>query len=245
MIDLLKKQNKNWGVLCEPLSPFLLNIEQELIKEYNSYNVFPKKEDIFNAFKLDPTKIKVLIIGADPYNGTNEADGLAFSCQDKIPPSLQIMFNELERTYNKQRFVSDLSDWRDQGVFLLNTILTVRRGAPLSHEHLNWTYFTHTIIRYLYNKGVIVLCFGTKAKDSLLASIKGELNENVLVCGHPAADARGKKKKFYGTGIFKQCNDLLIKKNQPPINWIGDDYEESIYSRILGLSNTTVQTTDK
>jgi len=229
MIQLLTKTNKKWGAACSPFSSLLETIEKELDLEYNSYNIYPLKEDIFNAFKIDPEEVKVLILGQDPFSKHNQAHGLAFSCIGETPPSLQVIFYELERVYRRMRFDSILEDWRDQGVLLLNSILTVRRGAPMSHSHIPWSIFTSKIIKGMALKGVVILSFGTEAKNVIHESIKKCTEEekskmNILEVGHPAADARGNgKMRFYGSSVFKNCNDILISKNLKPINWINEN----------------------
>ena len=221
LLELLTRTNYKWGQACKGLSPLFTSIGEVLENEYNSYNIYPPKDKIFNAFKIDPEDVKVIICGMDPYFNHNQADGMAFSCQTETPPSLQVIFNELERTYHRHRIVSDLSDWRDQGVLLLNSILTVRRGLPLSHSNLKWQEFTSRVIKSLGNKGIPILAMGSEAQN-LVRQLDIDKKFIVFTASHPAADARGKSLKFYGSGIFHQCNEYLKSKRLTEIKWLDE-----------------------
>ena len=136
-------------------SSFFYNITEAIKKEYKSNEVYPKGSDIFNAFNLCPfDKLKVVIIGQDPYHGFGQANGLCFSVNSniKIPPSLKNIYKELKNNYSDFTFKDgDLSNWANQGVLLLNSILTVRKGQPGSHKHIGWEIFTDSVIKIISN----------------------------------------------------------------------------------------------
>jgi uracil-DNA glycosylase len=230
LLELLTRTNYKWGQACKGLSPLFTSIGDVLENEYNSYNIYPPKDKIFNAFKIDPEDVKIICLLQDPYSGHNQADGMALSCQTETPPSLQVIFNELERTYHRHRIISDLSDWRDQGVLLLNTILTVRRGLPLSHSNLKWQEFTNRVIKSLGNKGIPILAMGSEAQ-TLVRQLDVDKKFIVFIAHHPASDARGNSLKFYGSGIFHKCNEYLKSQGKPEIKWLNE-------------SNSTKSTTD-
>ena len=127
------------------------NFLNKVDEEYNKYICYPKKEDIFNALKKTPyEKVKVVIIGQDPYHGEGEAHGLSFSVKKgiKLPPSLQNIFKELKNDLgiiNEKD--GDLTKWAEEGVLLLNSILTVKKDMPLSHKELGWQLLTDYIIK--------------------------------------------------------------------------------------------------
>ena len=132
-------------------SRFFYTITKAIKKEYKSNEVYPKGSDIFNAFNLCPfDKLKVVIIGQDPYHGYGQANGLCFSVNSniKIPPSLKNIYKELKYNYSDFTFKDgDLSNWANQGVLLLNSILTVRKGQPGSHKQIGWEIFTDSVIK--------------------------------------------------------------------------------------------------
>ena len=126
----------------------------------DSLNDFaPAKENIFKAFQLAPSSIKVVIVGQDPYPTAGDATGLAFSVNrsERLPKSLQNLFKELKSDVGIDRTNGDLSDWQSQGVFLINRVLTVPIGGANGHKNLGWERFTETIIKYLGTRGTVAL----------------------------------------------------------------------------------------
>lgn len=196
------------------------------------YKVYPKSKDLFNAFHLigDPKKVKVVIVGQDPYHTPGIADGLAFSSNklDYIPPSLRVIFKEIYgNDYKKQN--PSLRRWAVQGVLLLNTMLTVRgrhsdgTGGPGSHKEYGWENFTREVLRVLDNlqedgQRIAFLSWGKKAQETVNNSCLPFGKNLFLDAPHPAAEKYGKA-KFVGCGHFKKVNDFLIKNNIKPISW--------------------------
>jgi uracil-DNA glycosylase len=184
--------------------------------------VYPKFENIFKAFSLcEIEKTKVILIGQDPYHGENEANGLCFSVNlnIKTPPSLQNIFKELG--YKNDLFSNtrstDLSDWANQGVLLLNSVLTVEKDKAASHQSWGWQILTDLVIQYLSEEKefLIFILLGNYAqsKKSLIDITKHKIIETV----HPSplSAYRG----FFGSNVFVTCNDYLIQNQKEPINW--------------------------
>ena len=179
--------------------------------EYENKTIYPKKELIFNAFKLTSYEnVKVVIIGQDPYHTPGYAMGLAFSVNDgiEIPKSLVNIYKEL---YNELGIIApnsgNLSKWAQNGVLLLNRILTVEKGKPLAHKNKGWEEFTSNILLKLNespNK-IVYLLFGNEAKQ--LSKLITNPNHLVLETSHPSP--LGAYKGFFGSGVFKQTIEYL------------------------------------
>ena len=194
-----------------------------LKKERNKYNIFPKSEDVFKAYRLTPfTDVRVVILGQDPYYNKHEANGLAFSVDEsvgKTPPSLRNIFNEIERDlgFMNLEWSTDLTPWAKQGVFLLNRTLTVREGQPGSHEDIGWKRFTKHTIKQL-NKSPVPIVFMLWGADARLASRHIDREHHlVLNASHPSP--RSAYISFNGCGHFSRCNNFLEQHNLNPINW--------------------------
>ncbi len=196
-------------------------LREKLAEEYRTHTVFPAKENIFNALKFTPySKVKVLLLGQDPYHGAGQAHGLAFSVLKGVakPPSLLNIFKEL----NDDLGVTPpshgcLTDWTNQGVMLLNTVLTVREGEANSHKNLGWTIFTDKIIETLNKREdpVVFLFWGRNAADKL-PFITGN-QHFVLSAAHPSplSASRG----FFGCKHFSKVNEILKRLGKDPIDW--------------------------
>lgn len=194
-------------------------------KEYSEYVVYPPSEDIFNAFHLTPfSKVKVVILGQDPYHNVGQAHGLCFSVQPEtdIPPSLANIYKELQddlgcRIPNNGYLVK----WAEQGVLLLNTVLTVREHTPNSHQGKGWEQFTDAVIRALNEKDepIVFLLWGRPArlKKSMLKNPK----HLILEAPHPSPLSvyRG----FYGCKHFSKTNEFLQANGLEPIDWQIED----------------------
>ena len=219
MIDL----ENDWNELLkdEFEKEYYLNLREFLKKEYNTYTVYPNMYDIFNALKyISYKQTKVVILGQDPYHGENQAHGLTFSVQPKvkIPPSLLNMYKELNSDIGC--FIPNngyLVPWANQGVLLLNTVLTVRSGEPNSHKGKGWEIFTDKIIKLLSERQdpIIFVLWGANArkkKDFI------DLNKHyVLEAPHPSplSASRG----FLGCGHFSKINNILESLRKTPIDW--------------------------
>jgi uracil-DNA glycosylase len=189
--------------------------------EQNNYVIFPCYKDIFNAYNLtDLRNIKVVIIGQDPYHGDDQAHGLSFSIRKgyKIPPSLRNIFKELYRDMNiDYPLHGNLEKWSAQGVFLLNSSLTVRRSEANSHKHLCWQEFTDAtieIISYELNN-VVFLLWGKDAqeKENLIDSNK----HYVLKTSHPSPFSA--RRGFIGCSHFSKTNAYLLENDIKEIDW--------------------------
>ena len=190
--------------------------------EYSKYVIYPKAEDIFNAFHLTPAdKVKVVILGQDPYHNENQAHGLSFSVpmsQKDIPPSLQNIYKELNAdvgiTIPNHGY---LEKWAKQGVLLLNTVLTVRAHQANSHQNRGWEQFTDAIIHTLneMDRPIVYLLWGKPAQTK--ASMLNNPKQLVLKAPHPSplSAYRG----FFGCKHFSKTNEFLIEKGIEPIDW--------------------------
>lgn len=182
--------------------------------------VYPKGGNIFKAFDSTPlNRVKVIILGQDPYHGEGQAHGLSFSVQEGVhqPPSLQNIFKELRDDLGiPLPNTGNLELWAQRGVFLLNSVLTVRAGLPASHSKIGWSLFTDRVISILSEKreGVVFMLWGNYARS------KRELIDHnkhlVLEAAHPSPLARG---AFFGCRHFSKANEYLIAKGKDPVNW--------------------------
>lgn len=191
----------------------LMNFIEE---EYQNKVIYPKKELIFNAIDKTPLdKVKVVLIGQDPYHTPGYACGLAFSVNDgvEIPKSLVNIFKEinLELGINIPN-TGNLSKWAENGVLLLNRILTVEKGVPLSHKNVGWETLTNNILKCLnmQNQKIVFLLFGKVAEE--LKIYLNNPNHLVLVTSHPSP--LGAYKGFFGSGVFKKTIEYLGEEKE-------------------------------
>jgi uracil-DNA glycosylase len=189
-------------------------------EQYQTTKVYPPAGNIFKAFDLCPfDKVKVVIVGQDPYHGAGQANGLSFAVNDgvKLPPSLQNIFQEIQNDlgYTPTRS-GDLSRWARQGVLMLNSVLTVAAHQPASHSKKGWETFTDAVIRTLNadRKHIVYMLWGKYAQ----AKGEGIDRENnlVLASAHPSPYS---VTHFYGNHHFSQCNAYLEANNHTPIDW--------------------------
>lgn len=192
-----------------------------LKREYSTQTVYPHMNDIFSALKASSfEKTKVVIIGQDPYHGPGQAHGMCFSVKRGVepPPSLKNIFKELSADVGfKTPNHGELISWAEQGVLLLNTVLTVRAGSPNSHKGKGWELFTDRVISELNRKKtpVVFLLWGANAKNK--AKIITNPIHKKLETVHPSPlSAYG---GFFGCGHFSKCNKILENSGQEPINW--------------------------
>ena len=190
-------------------------------EEYKTKTIYPPREEIFNAFKLcPPNNVKVVILGQDPYHEKGQAHGLAFSTPEghPIPRSLKNIFKEIKEEYDYPIPESGcLESWAKQGVFLLNTVLTVEEANANSHSKCGWQTFTDNVIKILneQDRPIVFLLWGKQAE--LKKELIGNPNHLVLISSHPSpfSDRRG----FFGCNHFKLANEFLKDNNLEEINW--------------------------
>ena len=201
--------------------PYIKNLENFLNQEALNHTIFPVSNLTFNAFKLCPLEqIKVVILGQDPYHGVNQAHGLCFSVPEGVamPPSLVNIFKELERDLNIPISKNgNLERWARQGVFLLNTVLSVRAGQANSHAKQGWEIFTDKVIELIYqhSSNTVFMLWGTPARRK--AEMIDKNKHLVLKSVHPSplSAYRG----FLGCGHFSHANDYLVQHGNTPIEW--------------------------
>ena len=201
--------------------PYVAQLKEFLEAEYNTETIYPKQADIWRAFELTAYQdVKVVILGQDPYHGPGQANGLSFSVQKgiKIPPSLRNIYKELETDLGIEPAThGDLTSWAEQGVFLLNTALTVRQGAAHSHRGKGWEQLTDQVVKALSEREepVIFLLWGNAsiAKKALI-----DTKEHiVLTSPHPSplSAYRG----FFGSKPFSKINQILETNGKKAIEW--------------------------
>ena len=218
------KIHESWkNVLKEEFDkPYFRDLVDFLHKEKSDGKViYPPGPKIFRAFDLTPfDQVRVVILGQDPYHGPGQAEGLSFSVPHgiKLPPSLQNIYKEIESDTGISTAGRDgsLIHWAEQGVFLLNAVLTVRASEPTSHSKIGWTNFTDAVIKALsdHKEGVIFLLWGNYARSK--RDLIDHSRHYVLEAAHPSPLARG---AFFGCRHFSQTNNILINRGQNPIKW--------------------------
>ena len=216
--------SESWKKVLEKefQTDYFKNISSKTREEYSKFVCYPLGSKLFRAFDECPfNKLKVVIIGQDPYHGENQANGLCFSVDDGVekPPSLKNIFKELNTSFTKnERTNSDLSDWSNQGVLLLNSILSVRRKFPGSHRHIGWEEFTENVIKIISKEkmNLVFMLWGNYAKKK--EKFIHDNNHLVLKSGHPSP-LSANKGFWFGNNHFKKCNDFLIANNLETIKW--------------------------
>ena len=216
--------SESWKKVLEKefQTDYFNNISLKTREEYSKFVCYPPGSKLFRAFDECPfNKLKVVIIGQDPYHGENQANGLCFSVDNGVekPPSLKNIFKELNTSFTKnERTNSDLSDWSNQGVLLLNSILSVRRKFPGSHRHIGWEEFTENVIKIISKEKVnlVFMLWGNYAKNK--EKFIHDKNHLVLKSGHPSP-LSANKGFWFGNNHFKKCNDFLTANNLETIKW--------------------------
>lgn len=217
------KLGNDWDYLLsdEFKKEYYINLREFLKEEYSKRIIYPNPNDIFNSLKHTSYKdTKVLILGQDPYHGENQAHGFAFSVQEgiKIPPSLLNIYKELNNELGC--YIPNngyLIPWANQGVLLLNTVLTVRAHEANSHKDRGWEIFTDKVIKLLNERKdpVIFVLWGANARSK--KKIINNKIHYILEAPHPSplSAHRG----FFGCNHFVKINEILLKINKEPINW--------------------------
>lgn len=220
----MKQQLKNdWAPLlaAEFEKPYYKKLEQFLDEEYKTQVIYPIASDIFNALHYTSYEdTKVVILGQDPYHGPNQAHGLSFSVQPevKIPPSLLNMYKELQSDLGHEVPNNGyLVKWAEQGVLLLNTVLTVRQGEANSHKGKGWEIFTDRIIELLNEreKPVIFVLWGrhAQAKKKIITNQNHYMIESV----HPSPLSA--RRGFFGSKPYSKINEMLFSMGEKEIDW--------------------------
>lgn len=202
---------------------YMLNLKKFLNDEKKSGQVvYPRGKDIFNAFWLTPfTRLKVVILGQDPYHGVNQAHGLSFSVKKGVPmpPSLKNIFKELQADIPNYQIpeYGDLTAWAEQGVLLLNATLTVRANSAGSHQKSGWETFTDQVIREIseQKEGIVFLLWGKFAQAK--AELIDEKKHHILKAAHPSPFSA--HQGFLGCKHFSKTNAILEKEGKKPIDW--------------------------
>ncbi|OJV17855.1 MAG: uracil-DNA glycosylase [Bacteroidetes bacterium 41-46] len=217
------KIEKSWAEILrnEFEKDYFKSIVSYLKQEIASgITIYPKGSGIFKAFDSTPfDQVKVVILGQDPYHGEGQAHGLSFSVPVGIaqPPSLQNIFKELRDDLGIPLPDSgNLERWANEGVFLLNSILTVRAGIPASHSKIGWSQFTDVVIRELSTRrdGVVFMLWGNFARGK--RDLIDQEKHLILEAAHPSPLARG---AFFGCRHFSKANDYLVKRGDKPVDW--------------------------
>ena len=218
------KIETSWKKLLE--DEFGKDYFEELVEfvknEYKNSIIYPPAKFIFNAFELTPfDEVKVVILGQDPYHGPNQANGLAFSVNERIslPPSLQNIYKEIETDLGEKtkNAAGDLSNWAKQGVLLLNATLTVRSAMAGSHQNKGWEEFTDSVVRILSEKkkNLVFILWGNYAQRK--GKVVDESNHLVIKSAHPSPLSA--YNGFFGSRPFSKCNEYLKSQGKKIIEW--------------------------
>jgi uracil-DNA glycosylase len=220
-----KKIKPQWQALIneEQAKPYFVELNQEISQQLaNGDVIFPVQDDVFNAFCYHDIKnIKVVILGQDPYHGENQAHGLAFSVQPgiKTPPSLVNIYKELVNEYDSFNKPNHgcLTQWAEQGVLLLNTVLTVKQAQAHSHAKLGWETFTDVVIEKINQESTacVFLLWGAHAQKKG----KNINTDKHLVLNGPHPSPLSAYRGFFGCQHFSKTNEWLHSKDIPQINW--------------------------
>ena len=215
--------NNSWDILLkdEFQKPYYLNLRKFLVQEYKSQTIYPHMNDIFNALKYTDYKdVKVVILGQDPYHQPNQAHGLCFSVKKGVnpPPSVQNMYKEIYAEYGfpiPQH--GELTYWAEQGVLMMNTVLTVRESQPNSHKGMGWEIFTDNVISLLNLRPepMVFLLWGANARAK--KKIITNPNHLVLESAHPSPLSA--YNGFFGNGHFKKANEFLKSNGLSETDW--------------------------
>ena len=200
---------------------YFTNLMEFIKKEYKEKTIYPKQNEVFNAFRYtDFDDLKVVILGQDPYHGPNQAEGLSFSVSNSVlkPPSLKNIFKELESDLQIPFPESNsLKPWAKQGVLLLNAVLTVEEHKPTSHKDKGWETFTDDIIKIINQKEepVVFILWGAYARNK--KSLITNPNHYIIESAHPSPFSA--RNGFFGSKPFAKTNNFLKSKGLKEIDW--------------------------
>lgn len=221
---LLRFMHPSWvrELLDEFHKEYMVKLSKRISEERRAFNIYPQPSDVFKTYELGVNDVKILILGQDPYHTPEVANGLAFSYKNTwgqpLPPSLKNIFKEAEKStgLNLNYEDGDLSRWHKQGVFLLNTVLTVRQGEPNSHKTIGWLRFTAETIRVLGQREdpIVFMLWG---KNALSYRQYIEPHHHVLIASHPSPFSY--ELSFKDCNHFHDANMMLSDMKKKPIDW--------------------------
>lgn len=200
---------------------YFKSLQEFVESEYDTQTIYPPKEDVWNAFKVVPyDKVKLVILGQDPYHGEGQAHGMAFSVKPgvKVPPSLRNIYKEINQTMDFEiPSHGYLMKWAEQGVLMLNTVLTVRAGEAGSHKNKGWENFTDEVIKKLNERRepIVFLLWGAPAKKKM--HLITSPWHKVLTAAHPSPLSA--YNGFFGCDHFNKANEYLKECNKETINF--------------------------
>ncbi|MFZ2153401.1 MAG: uracil-DNA glycosylase [Microgenomates group bacterium] len=210
---------ESWGKELESEfdKEYFVKLAEFVKSEYKSNTVYPPAKYIFRAFEMTPfDKVRVVILGQDPYHGPKEANGLCFSVDEsvKLPPSLQNIYKEIKSDEGNE---GNINNWPQQGVLLLNSTLTVQANSPASHANKGWEEFTDAVIRIISEKksGVVFILWGKYAQNK--GQIVNFAKHLIIKSPHPSPFSA--HSGFFGSKPFSKCNEYLKKNGQAEIEW--------------------------
>jgi uracil-DNA glycosylase len=211
----------SWNVAlqAEFEQPYFRNLQEFLSSERDQHPVFPCERDVFNAFRLTPLdQVRVVILGQDPYHDVGQAHGLSFSVRagQPLPPSLRNIFKELQADKNiPPSRHGDLTSWAQQGILLLNTVMTVRAHEPNSHRNRGWEQFTTQVIRILnQSQDLVFILWGKPAQEKATL-----IDSRHCVIQSPHPSPLSARRGFFGSRPFSKVDEFLISRGTYPINW--------------------------
>lgn len=223
IMELIEQLSPEWRKFLHKAfeEPSILPLQKFIDSEYQTQRVFPPREMLFSAFRMiSPDQVRVVILGQDPYHEAGQAHGLAFSVQKgvRLPPSLRNIYKELHDDLGiEPSHDGYLGKWAEQGILMLNTVLTVRAHAPGSHRKKGWEEFTDGVIRQLneHSPHLIFVLWGAPAQTKL--SLIDQTRHTVICSAHPSplSAHRG----FFGSKPFSKINADLVKHGYMPIRW--------------------------
>ena len=222
-VKLAETLNNDWKTVLNSTfsASYFQNVGLFLEKEFIAYDIFPPIDQIFSAFQhCSFEQTKVVIIGQDPYHGAGQAQGLSFSVPPAfpLPPSLRNIYKELYEDLKIFRMNGDLRSWADQGVLLLNAVLTVRSGEANSHSKQGWEEFTQEVISILNDEkqNVVFVFWGAYAQK--LSKLIDSQRHFIIEAAHPSP-LSANRGGFFGTKPFSKINEYLVGSGQTPIEW--------------------------
>ena len=214
-------EHKSWNdfISHETEKKYFQDIKNTLVSDHKlGKKIYPKPQNYFKAFELCPyEKVKIVILGQDPYHSPNTANGLAFSVSQnqKLPPSLKNIFKEIYADVGIKNEKGDLTKWAEQGVLLLNTSLSVIDGIPGSHSKIGWQTFTDQAVKQVQRKrNVIFMLWGNFAKEK-----KQLISEENFILEAPHPSPFSANTGFFGCKHFSKANQILMDSNLDPIDW--------------------------